>query len=828
MCNNGECPVIDVCSAWSNWTPCSVTCGKGTQLRYRTCETQGEPGTTLFGNQEYVNETVTCILNPCFCTLTSEEFFLEFKFYPQGDVIGHVEKDGDAGVTSSEETVYVGDEVEIGTVISVPCGEGVCLDGGLLSYYYNDSCQECVYSMWTNWTECSRSCDVGQRSRSRDLQTVQNAYMCHDVTTETEDCNTQNCPAVCVWSPWNSWSNCSDGESCAVGSRSRSRQPSTDVADCPGTAIETEPCGGCEEETSCDKNKIWVNDPGCPLTCKDARVHDSCVESDISTSGCACPEGKVLLNDECIDVEQCPCYDEFGVPIYLMEMHLPDICTICTCINGSLECSDDPDTHCCSHNDWTGWGECSVTCGDGDKHRYRHPLHNETEYCQTKVETIACSSECPPDCLFDGLPYSSGHVVNGDTCTTCYCAVVNGEGIKQCVNNSDATVEGSWTVWSDWSTCSRTCEGGDQQRMRTCSDPLPVCGGVACPGENVEYADCNGNVSCCDVTSYGDWSECSVTCGEGERLRTREYVIPADDGVCDKPLVEAEPCNGLQCNLLCEMDWSAWTACSRTCGLGERMRAQVIIVNASDCPLPSSEIGECYAVDCVCDAANMQWTNYSLCYESCDPTTSGLQCDVINEGCACAEGFYLDARGNCVNHTDCGKCVDEQGRQYQPGEVFDDPDDLCRTCECVAGLIICQPKHPVPDCAEGEELSYETSNMCAPFCKPKPNTCSKQTRNSTLFDPASGCTSLEPVPYDYCTGTCGNSTSQPRILFNLDNGEVLNDDCACCQGFPSSEYLTVTMDCSGRTETAYIYRIESCSCEPCPNLSSDAASVLRR
>ncbi|WAQ93962.1 hypothetical protein MAR_006433 [Mya arenaria] len=195
------------------------------------------------------------------------------------------------------------------------------------------------------------------------------------------------------------------------------------------------------------------------------------------------------------------------------------------------------------------------------------------------------------------------------------------------------------------------------------------------------------------------------------------------------------------------MDWSAWTACSRTCGLGERMRAQVIIVNASDCPLPSSEIGECYAVDCVCDAANMQWTNYSLCYESCDPTTSGLQCDVINEGCACAEGFYLDARGNCVNHTDCGKCVDEQGRQYQPLQ------SVLRMWMCGGAYKMSAETSRSRLLDKGEELSYETSNMCAPFCKPKPNTCSKQTRNSTLFDPASGCTSLEPVPYDYCTGT---------------------------------------------------------------------------
>ena len=58
------------------------------------------------------------------------------------------------------------------------------------------------------------------------------------------------------------------------------------------------------------------------------------------------------------------------------------------------------------------------------------------------------------------------------------------------------TVDGDWTSWSDWSECSISCNGGTRIRTRTCSDPLPSCGGEECPGDNTESEDCNVNVSC--------------------------------------------------------------------------------------------------------------------------------------------------------------------------------------------------------------------------------------------------------------------------------------------------------------------------------------------
>ncbi|XP_063897140.1 protein madd-4 [Helicoverpa armigera] len=53
---------------------------------------------------------------------------------------------------------------------------------------------------------------------------------------------------------------------------------------------------------------------------------------------------------------------------------------------------------------------------------------------------------------------------------------------------------GGWSQWSEWSLCSRTCDGGVSRQLRTCASP------AGCRGEPVRYKICNmqpcrGNIS---------------------------------------------------------------------------------------------------------------------------------------------------------------------------------------------------------------------------------------------------------------------------------------------------------------------------------------------
>lgn len=52
-------------------------------------------------------------------------------------------------------------------------------------------------------------------------------------------------------------------------------------------------------------------------------------------------------------------------------------------------------------------------------------------------------------------------------------------------------VDGQFGDWSDWGTCTVTCGGGEQKRIRTCANPAPQYGGKPCNGETTEARDCN-------------------------------------------------------------------------------------------------------------------------------------------------------------------------------------------------------------------------------------------------------------------------------------------------------------------------------------------------
>ena len=52
-------------------------------------------------------------------------------------------------------------------------------------------------------------------------------------------------------------------------------------------------------------------------------------------------------------------------------------------------------------------------------------------------------------------------------------------------------VDGGLSEWSDWSKCSKSCDGGEQERTRTCTNPAPQYGGAGCVGHTNEKGTCN-------------------------------------------------------------------------------------------------------------------------------------------------------------------------------------------------------------------------------------------------------------------------------------------------------------------------------------------------
>jgi len=53
------------------------------------------------------------------------------------------------------------------------------------------------------------------------------------------------------------------------------------------------------------------------------------------------------------------------------------------------------------------------------------------------------------------------------------------------------TVHGGWSSWSGWTSCSKSCGSGSQERSRTCTSPPPRYGGRSCAGAARQTQKCN-------------------------------------------------------------------------------------------------------------------------------------------------------------------------------------------------------------------------------------------------------------------------------------------------------------------------------------------------
>ena len=57
-------------------------------------------------------------------------------------------------------------------------------------------------------------------------------------------------------------------------------------------------------------------------------------------------------------------------------------------------------------------------------------------------------------------------------------------------------VDGGWSQWNEWDSCSLTCGGGTQVRSRVCDRPKPKNGGKKCTTEGSVAMDtqtCNSD-----------------------------------------------------------------------------------------------------------------------------------------------------------------------------------------------------------------------------------------------------------------------------------------------------------------------------------------------
>ncbi|KAL4237893.1 hypothetical protein ACF0H5_002603 [Mactra antiquata] len=197
---------------------------------------------------------------------------------------------------------------------------------------------------------------------------------------------------------------------------------------------------------------------------------------------------------------------------------------------------------------------CPLLCNFGE-----YKCISSTHICLPAEQLCNGISDCPDndDESFCGTTCPGNHF----TCIDgkCVHASKRCDGIMDCVDNSDeaSCVNGGYTDWSAWGTCSQACGMGTQTRTRTCTNPAPQFGGLDCMGPPMEQQVCQ-IVPCPINGGYTDWSAwgtCSQACGMGTQTRTRTCTNPAPQfgGLdCMGPPMEQQMCQIAPC-LYCPM-----------------------------------------------------------------------------------------------------------------------------------------------------------------------------------------------------------------------------------------------------------------------------------
>ncbi|XP_078591867.1 SCO-spondin-like [Branchiostoma floridae x Branchiostoma japonicum] len=629
-CNVFSCPAE--WSDWSNWTACSSACDGGERTRTRACIPDGLSVLDCPGNN---TQTMPCNTDSCGETCTGD------KVYKECDPCPHSCTDLQDGVQCIQDECLPGCycpdgqalqdgqcvpetqcrcrlplssgssmEIESGTTVVKDCTNCTC-DSGSLFCEPGGCPVDGGWTVWTPWTVCSKQCvddlgTVGSISRYRNCTNPQPQHggeTCGGMGEEREDCNTHRCPVDGQWGAWSPWSSCS--QTCSGGSRIQHR-----VCDSPASAYGGEPCAGPASQTmecgepclECPAGMVYLTEDECgttcPRTCAELSSQVMCTSS--CQAGCHCADGKVLQDGECVDPTQCRCtYQTQEVPPGTVLSY--DECNNCTCVNGNMECDTAPCPVDCGWCPWSTWGECSKTCGAGVRSRYR-------------------SGDNPP-------PQNGGKICEGpatdiDPCNTQPCEV---------------PLVG-WSAWTNWTSCTATCENGLQYRYRECPE------GESCDGDAMEETVCYARI-CIYHGNWGAWSTwttCSASCGTGFTARQRECNNPAPSNggnFCEGSATEGVQCNMGSCNAhLCEnITGSVYDDCGPAC--------------------PRS-----------CE-------DMSACVWSCQP------------GCYCPSGLVLNEnRTACVDASACS-CLDlETDTRHPPDSVITKD---CNQCVCKNGQFSC-------------------------------------------------------------------------------------------------------------------------------------------
>ncbi|XP_056600893.1 IgGFc-binding protein [Triplophysa dalaica] len=474
---------------------------------------------------------------------------------------------------------------------------------------------------------------------------------------------------------------------------------------------------------SCKENSHYeVCGVGCPQTCLGLTETKGCKET-LCVEGCACDDGSVLSNGECVPMAQCGC-THMGLYYQLGQEFFPEGKCNQRCVckeNGQVQCVDGftcrPGEKCQVKNGVQGcFPECTAVCtvaGFGIYQSFDGKSFSVEGDCEYRlVETIQTKDKISSFSVLvkqlssDGIITRRVKIQVDEYTVTLMPGRIWEIQVDDAKTNLPVTVdEGLIQVYQNGLYIVLETDFGlklTYDTVSTATIEIPSTFKSAVTGLCGNY---NGNKADDFLLPSG------IQTSSGEYF-AEAWVLPSDRGMCQTG-----------CGSKCvNPDKDTQTQAEKACTILTSEKGP--FSNCYDKVPPQTFFDECvkdvaaqpkdktvlcryiqwYVASCQETGTSMKtWRNstfcpfkcfekshYELCADTCSSTCASLtksqKCPPCHEGCQCDDGFVFDG-GECKALKDCGCYAD--GKYYKTGEevILEDCEEKC---SCNAGVFSCQ------------------------------------------------------------------------------------------------------------------------------------------